>query len=134
MRNNYYFDNIPIWGELKLRYNLIYMDTPVLFVCSNLVGKLFICLNVEYEKRWIIAPTSLANLRAMFEKKFTMEEMFTLSSTGCVVTRAGHSKRAKDKYEFIKCKDFLASDLPAKGAYFLSAEGDLDSFMNEFKI
>lgn len=119
-----YFKDVLDLGDLYLKYMLLYYDGPQVFICRDLKGNLYYCSLAEIitEQRWLVAPTSVDRIKAMFKKEITVRDMLAgAGGTGIIITYKG----ALEIQRSIPCSEFPEDDLPTAGYYWESEEQDL---------
>ena len=120
-----YFDDVANVGDLYMKYILLYYDCPQVFICRGPKEELYFCVLVEpviAQQQWLLAPTDLDRIKAMFDKKITVHDMLsTAEGDGFIITY----KQGIETQITLPCVEFKEDDLPMAGYYWESDEGDL---------
>lgn len=83
-----YFENVVKIGKLYLEYVFYEFEKePILFLCSDEVKNLYICLcsEIRYEQKWIVTKCKMTTLKSLIKEEIDIATAFLTSKEAVVI-------------------------------------------------
>lgn len=125
--NNIYFENAESVGNLYLDYIFYEFEKePILFTCEDSRKRLFLCIcsDIRYEQKWVIAPSSIAVLKALIEEKIDIASAFLKCPRVITVVM---DRQGNESSRVIDVENLDRLDLPKEGTF---ARCDIEKAQN----
>lgn len=129
-----YFSNVVGVGELYLEYVFFEFEgEPILFVCSDRVGELYLCVctEIRYEQDWIVTLVDKIQMKEMIKQNKDIRSAFIESKKIILInmTIDGSESSKAVKYEEVD-----PTELPDEGVYIQCDIPKVMDYLREQKL
>ncbi len=134
MNDNIYFEGIENIGNLYLKCILWEFDyEPVIFICSDDKGDIFLCMysESEEEQNWIIVPTQYSIIDDLVEQKIDL--LTAISDDAAPKWMVTQNVDGSEINNLIKLEDIDPLILPKEGTFLkYYNEIEVKEFLKDF--